>query len=443
MDRKLKKLLSVLLCVPMFGTNVDAARRRFVTTYRRGAVVGHVKSRGSRNLRVRNPGLNKSFGSGRRGLRKAFRNKLKREESHKVVVNEKVGSAKVLIQNLVSYLGESNVDLLLKSLNISSFGVLMLVCGYVASMLSYGSDICRDDLIRHLIFQREDKTFSLDECLSILRYGYIDIAKTWKTNYSVSAAGLRRLWDSFVSAPERERRAFRRMNRSSKGACWDLALKVDYVARKFGFRYHYLLAYRITSAHGLSVPHTFNLVSLDGEEWYIYDPLADNGVALKDLNSLCNFIYQNRVVTMPNDYLGNLVVKYILNGMKDVEKKSDAEDLRKKGALKIYKGDSDVEKADKYYKHEFANHGVLNKGNTHSGDFEWYIMEQVNDDEKRKLSRMKWGKFLPEGDDERSFAYWSDSKSSGESRFGTNKEIIVRGPEKAVMDGECPFTIFG
>ncbi len=442
----LKRLVSLISCISLFEVGTHAVKKMPMAPSVKHSYV---------NRKIKNLNQDRNFNSNffkcasRYEVRKSKRKNVKK--ASKVFTNgyDKRNTnslAKRVCRNFVSYLAEYPIDFLFKLIEGGALVSSVMLIRCITSLLASGDDLYAAKVIKELLKHSEGK-LSLDDYISVLKVGNNDISETWRKNYSIMAAGFRRFCYAGKSAPERERLAFRMMNKSSKGACWDLALKVDYVARMVGFKRHHLLAYRLPGG----VPHTFNLVSYDGKQWYIYDPLADNGKFLNDFYNLCEFIYRGRTVVMSNDYLGNYVLECIRSKMSDSDKITDAEELAARGVLEGYKGEGNMEKAGKYYEYEFGRYEYMKRKMSHIKRNEWYIMEQVEDDEIRKISQMKWAKFLPEENEDGSFALWGEvSSNEGEKndekkeKFGIRKnlKIVLRNSDE-VCWYPCQFSFFG
>lgn len=480
MSKKIRKLVSLVSCLSIFSSSANAVRNRYGfaewklkdSGYDRKSLV-RIENRSKKTRRgVRTQKkISKSLEASRgvtQGKKILSRMDLlkKRIADRKHVKTGKISKWKRqsgILENFISYVKMNPGRFSSEVLGASSVVSMAVFAKHVASLLRTGEDFYLERILKSFIARCGGK-LSSDDYLDLLRIGGIDIAETYKKNYSIFAAGCRTLRYSRKSAPERERVAFMNMNVSSTGACWDLALKVDYVARKLGFRHHHLLAYKIVGG----VPHTFNLVSYDGKEWYIFDPLADNGMFLNDFYDLCEFIYRGRTVVMSDDYMGNYVLKCIHEKMSESDKESDANDLFARGVLNKYKGSNNLEKARNYYKYEFRRYGYTKKDISHIGKNEWYVMEQVNEDEKREVRNMKWIKFLPgctwgdagfdnkggPGLDEKlCFAHWGEVSNKNDNNqnniFSTlknakeNRKVVIENPNNTDYKYSCPFNFFG
>lgn len=203
--------------------------------------------------------------------------------------------------------------------------------------------------------------------------GVIEFSKT-KDNYSVPTAGARMLWDVITrkSAVERLESSFRRRNRSTKGACWDVALALDHVLMKTGCKHHYIVGWLLTCG----IPHTFNLFHIEGKGWYMFDPLDGVGVFINGRYDVC-FIAYSQIkdgvsMWISNDYLGNDVLKFTINNPEDFVDKF-------KGKLKKYEGNSEKERAGNYLREKCKREGYyLDKSLPEGNEKKWMVYYGAN-----------------------------------------------------------------
>lgn len=525
MDTRLKKLVSTFLsCASMFGSSSSAAKRKFVPSNSRNRYVSSQKRlrkmtksnnnvfKNKNNVKMKNRRSDKHKQLSVSSKKRVFKNRdaIKRKNRYsireqsdlssgvenrkndKTSLIQKVNSKKspLSFENLWnSFSGYVKKHPVVFSSEVGGGIAGLAFIGYCASVLREGEDYdpskVRDkylayhekayhekkkgheydsvsEYIATLIDEGDMPWTNTAECL-IKNSGIIDFGKTRNENYSLAAVTIRRLWDYMTqkSAPERLKSSFKRIQRSPKGACWDLAFAVDYMAMRLGFKHHHVLAYRLP---GGIAPHTFNLFyvenkrkcgknltnlvepcltdnnvshmeslekillkSYEEQGWYIYDPLVNYGTFLGNRANLGSFIFvQSHGVAVSNDYFGNdlIMAKHC------PEDENEAEKFRRENPK--YYLDSPPSGED-YKKHEDR--------------YGWYIMEQINSDEKRTVGKMKWAKFLPENNENGSFAYWGDKL---EEEFQTewtkkdNNKIIFRDDKDEKVDYKYdPYLVFG
>lgn len=280
-----------------------------------------------------------------------------------------------------------------------------------ASILRFGEDFNSD------VFP------SGDNCDEQLTKNVIKFDET-KKDYSVLTAGARMIWDliTMKNAPERSRNSFKRRKKSTKGACWDVALAFDYVLMKMGCKHHHIVGWLLM----WGIPHTFNLFYVEGKGWFMFDPLDGVGVFIKGRYDLC-FIAYSQIkdgVSMwtSNDYLGNDCLNFAIKNPDDFIDK-----FKNEGKLKKYKEGNDKEKTSKYLKDECK--GYYLESPLPPGNYEkhgWYVMEQINPSEERTVGKMRWAKLLPEANEDGSFARYGNGFVTTEDSGRPNKSYSIR-----------------